>query len=239
MFRGGGGGQINSDNLALFKQFSQFLEFQKSASASVSEAGPSSTPLSASVSAAVPIYSLAPTALPRFSEPNPLASRGGRHYNTTPLRVAHTSLAPSLHGGVTMPTSRALCPPPGPRLINQTVRPRGQVLGTSFGERFGERGTSMASSDHLLGYQENIDSGHFGYSEFSGGHYQPLESDPPEDLVFSERVSESEGGDFQDWDSKNASCSELGVQADALLIRYLGDLYCPVDNFVQSTRSGF
>ena len=84
----------------------------------------------------------------------------------------------------------------------------------------------MVFSDHLLDYQENIDLGHFGYPEYSWGHVQPLESVSPEDLEFTERVSDSEGAGFQDFESNSVTFSELGVQAETLLIHFLGDLYC-------------
>ena len=83
----------------------------------------------------------------------------------------------------------------------------------------------MASSDHLLGYQD-LDSGHFSHPEYSWGLVQPLESVSPEDLEFTERVSDSEGAGFQDFESNSVTFSELGVQAETLLIHFLGDLYC-------------
>ena len=125
-----GGGQIDTDNLALFKQFAQFLDYQKNASAALSEAGPVSAPQPASVASAIPFYSLAPTAPPRFFEPNPLASRDGLSYTTAPLRGAHTRLTSSLQGGEDQPTSRALRPPPGRELRNRKQHDRG---GRSFG----------------------------------------------------------------------------------------------------------
>ena len=85
----------------------------------------------------------------------------------------------------------------------------------------------MASGDQSLAdyYVDDLDFDHLGYSQFGG--QQPS---------FDPALSDCAPDEFEPDDFSGSSPYSLSVQAEAILCRYLGDLYC-VNRKVESSEA--
>ena len=215
------GGQTDRD---LFRKFKLFMDWERS-SHSPSGVLPSlSSATTVSVPSVRPVYTLAPSALsqptnpPRsdlgsFRSSPTLASSRGQGAHVLPLREV---------------SSRAT------RLPSSVAR-SGTVQSDNGGRSraslsrgvFVERDALMASGDQSLAdyYVDDLDFDHIGHSQFGG--QQPS---------FDPALLDCAPDDFEPDDFSGSSPYSLSVQAETILCRYLGDLYC-VNRKVESSEA--